>query len=84
MVDYAVLTQHGIKIKESEKKEKYLDLVRDLKKKNYGTRTNMKVTVIPVVIGALGTIPKRFGKRTGRLENQDIRKHPDYSIIKID
>ena len=37
-------------IKEREKKDKYLALVREIK-----NLWNMKVTVIPVVIGALGT-----------------------------
>ena len=42
-----------INLKESEKKDKYLDLARDLKK-----LWNMKVTIVPIVIGALGTITK--------------------------
>ena len=38
----------------------------------------MKVTVIPIIIEALGTI-------LGRLGNQRTSEdHPDYSIIKID
>ena len=41
------------KLKECEKKDKYLDLVRKLKK-----LWNMKVTIIPIVIGALGTVTK--------------------------
>ena len=32
IVDFAVLTDHRIKLKESEKKDKYLDLVREFKK----------------------------------------------------
>ena len=45
----------------------------------------MKVTVIPNVIGVLGTIPKIFDKRTGRLGNKRTGgDHPDYRIIKID
>ena len=36
-----------------KKKDKYLDLVRELKK-----LWNMKVTIVPIVIGALGTITK--------------------------
>ena len=40
-------------LKESEKKDKYLDLVRELKK-----LWNMKVTIVPIVIGALGTVTK--------------------------
>ena len=42
----------------------------------------MKVTVISVVIGALGTIPEELVKV---LEDFEIRRrdHPDYSITKI-
>ena len=40
-------------MKESEKKDNYLDLTRELKK-----LWNMKVTIEPIVIGALGTITK--------------------------
>ena len=50
-MNFAVLADHRVKFKESEKKDKYLDLDRDLKK-----LWNMKVTVIPIVIGALGTV----------------------------
>ena len=35
IVDFAVPADHRIKLKESEKKDKYLDLARELK--NYGT-----------------------------------------------
>ena len=32
IVDFAVLVDHRVKLKESEKKDKYLDLARELKK----------------------------------------------------
>ena len=32
IVDFAVLADHRVKLKESEKKDKYLDLARELKK----------------------------------------------------
>ena len=51
IVDFAVPADHRIKLKESEKKDKYLDLARELKKLR-----NMKVTIVPIVIGAFGTI----------------------------
>ena len=50
---FAVPADHRIKLKECEKKDKYLDLVRELKK-----LWNMKVTIVPIVIGAFGTITK--------------------------
>ena len=34
----AVLADHRIKLKECQKKDKYLELARELKKNNYGTR----------------------------------------------
>ena len=42
-----------MKLKECEKKDKYLDLARELKK-----LWSMKVTIIPIVIGAFGTVSK--------------------------
>ena len=51
IVDFAVSADYKVKLKESEKKDKYLDLARELKKLR-----NMKVTVIPIVIGTLGTV----------------------------
>ena len=56
-MDFAVLADHRVKLKESEKRDKYLDLARELKK-----IWNMKVTLIPIVIGALSTIDKRLVK----------------------
>ena len=53
IVDFAVPADHRIKLKECEKKDKYLDLARELKK-----LWNMKVTIVPIVIGAFGTITK--------------------------
>ena len=53
IVDFAVPADHGINLKESEKKDKYLDLARELKK-----LWNMKVRIVPIVIVALGTITK--------------------------
>ena len=50
-------------LKESEKKDKYLDLASELKK-----LWNMKVTIVPIVIGALGTVTKGLLKGLEDLE----------------
>ena len=50
-------------MKESEKKDKYLDLARELK-----NLWNMKVTIVPVMIRALGTITKGLLKGLEDLE----------------
>ena len=56
---------HRVKLKKSEKKDEYLDLARELTK-----LWNMKVMVLPIVIGALGTITKGLLKG---IENLEIR-----------
>ena len=67
-MNFPVPADHRVKIKENEKREKYLALARELKQLQ-----NMKVTVIPIVVGELGTILlKGFQKRRKNLE---IRGH---------
>ena len=63
MMIFAVPVDHRINLKESEKKDKYLDLARELKK-----LWNMKVMIVPIVIGALGTITKGLLKGQEDLE----------------
>ena len=73
IVDFAVLADHRIKLKEYEKKDKYLDPSSELKK-----LWNIKVTIIPIVIGAFGTVIKGLLKRPedlkvgGRMETIQI------------
>ena len=73
IVHFAVPADHKINLKECEKKDKYLDLARELKK-----LWNMKVTIVPIVTGALGTITKGLLKGledldlVGRLETLQI------------
>ena len=47
--------EHRVKLRESGRKHKYIDLARKLKKKQLWI---MKVTFIPIVIGTLGTVTK--------------------------
>ena len=64
IVDFTVPADLGIKRKECEKKDKYLDLARELKK-----LWDMKVTIVPIVIGAFGTVTNWFLKG---LEDLDV------------
>ena len=52
-MDFATTADHRVKLKESEKIDKHLDLARELKK-----LWKMKVTVITIVIGVLGIVTK--------------------------
>ena len=63
VVDFVVPADHRIKLKECEKRDKYLDLGRELKK-----LWNMKVTIIPIGIGAFSTVTKGLLKGLEDLE----------------
>ena len=56
IVDFAVPVDHRINLKESEKKDKSHDLAREFKKKKLW---DMKVTIMPIVVGVLGTVGRR-------------------------
>ena len=57
------LVNHRMKIKDGEKIDKYLDLAREPK-----TFSDMMVTVIPIVVVALGTVTKNLEERPEELE----------------
>ena len=64
LVNFAVPADHRVKLKVS-KKDKYLDTARKLEK-----LWNMRAKVIPIVVGALGTVPKSLEELEirGRIE----------------
>ena len=73
IVDFAVPVNYSVKWKESKKREKFVDVERRLKK-----TIEMKVRVIPPVIGALATVTKELvqgqedletGERVETIEN---------------
>ena len=64
-MDFAVPYDRKIKLKECEKKDKSLNFARKLQK-----QWNIKVTIIPIVIGAFGTVTKGLLKG---LEDLEIR-----------
>ena len=62
-VGLTVSADHRVKLKESQKKDKYLDLAGELTK-----LWNMKVTIIPIVNNALGKVTKGLVKGLEDLE----------------
>ena len=81
LANFTVSTNHGVKIKENGKRDKYLHLTREIKKKksmqhegDSNTSCNWRTW----------NGPQRLGKKTGRVGNRKTnRGHPNYSI-KID
>ena len=64
-MDFAILADHRVKIKENKKRGIYLELARELKK-----LWNIRVMEISVVIDVFGIIPKGLEKG---LEDLEIR-----------
>ena len=62
-MDIIVPADHRVKIKENEKIDKYLDLAREL-----NILWNMRVRVIAIVDGVLGTVLKVFESGMEQLE----------------
>ena len=80
-MDFDVLTDHRVKMKERENIDEYLDLARELKKKKKKKkRWHRKVTIIPIIIGVLRTIPSGL-KKSDRIGNQ--RYNRDHSFVNI-
>ena len=55
IIDVAIPEDSGVKEKEAERVEKYQNLGRELKR-----MWEVKTKVVPVVLGALGTVPLRL------------------------
>ena len=63
---FDVLADHIVKLKVNEKRDKYLDFARELKKK----LRNMKMTVIPIIIAAFYTVSKELIQGQADLERR--------------
>ena len=76
IVDFSIPADHRTKLKEGEKRNKYVDLARELKQTKEHERnidTNCSL--------CSWNNPQRIGKETGRLgKKRTIRDYPDYSI----
>ena len=62
IINFAIPYDSKTELKEQEKIEKYQDLRRELKK-----MWNIKVNISPIVMGAMGAIPKKLRKRLEQL-----------------
>ena len=63
IIDFSVPGDSRIEGKEKDKIAKYQDLARELQFRILYKIWNVKVKIIPLVVGSLGTIPKQFGNR---------------------
>ena len=62
------MVDNRVKLKESKRRDKYLELSRELKKLG-----NIKVTVVPIIIGTLGTVIRGLVQGEEDLEKSVIK-----------
>ena len=71
---------HRAKVEDCEKLDRYHDIGRELKRK----QSNIQVTVIPIMVGALGKIPNNLEKTLEELEILGrINTFSDHGIVMI-
>ena len=59
---------HHVKEKEEEEKiDKYMDLAAEVRR-----QFSVKTVIVPIVLGALGTVPAKLSELFEKLEMQDI------------
>jgi hypothetical protein len=77
LIDFAILGDRNVIQKEAEKILKYKGLKNEMQR-----MWNVKNGVIPVIIGATGTIPKSFRKYVSALPgNHDVRELQKTAIL---
>jgi hypothetical protein len=79
LIDFAIPGERNVIKKEGEKVLKYKDLTTEIQR-----TWNVKARVIPVVIGATGTISKSLRKYvsniTGTMTLRNYRKQPYWAL----
>ena len=58
---------HHVKEKEVEKIDKYMDLAAEIRR-----QFRVKTVIVPIVLGALGTVPAKLSKSLEKLEVDDV------------
>ena len=67
IVDFAIPVDHHVKEKEEEKIDKYMDLVAKIRR-----QFRVKTVIVPILLGALGTIPAKLPESLEKLEIEDV------------
>ena len=67
IVDFAIPMDHHVKEKEEEKIDKYMDLAAEVIR-----QFRVKTVIVPIVFGALGTVPAKLSKSLEKLEVDDV------------
>ena len=75
-VDVTVLQDHHVVMKQNEKTDKHLELAKKAR-----TENQMKVVIIPIIIGAMGKTPKRLKNHISTLGIPDTVGSAQTSVL---
>ena len=64
---FAIPMDHNFKEKEVEKIDMYMDLVAEVRR-----QFRVKAVIVPIVLGALQTVPAKLSESLKKLEIEDI------------
>ena len=67
IVDFAIPVDHHVKEKDEEKIDKYMDLAAKIRR-----QFRVKTVIVPILLGALGTIPAKLPESLEKLEIEDV------------
>ena len=67
IVDFAIPIDNHVKEKEEEKIDKSMDLAAEVRR-----QFRVKTVIVPIVLGALGTVPAKLSKSLEKLEIDDV------------
>ena len=67
IVDFAIPMDHHVKEKEEEKIDKYMELASEVRR-----QYRVKTVIVPIALGALGTVPAKLSKSLEKLEIDDV------------
>ena len=76
IVDFAIPMDHHVKEKEEEKIDKYMDLAAEVRR-----QFRVKTVILPIVLGALGTVPAKLSKSLEKLEIDDATGSLQTSVL---
>ena len=66
-VDFAIPMDYHVKEKEEKKIDKYMDLAAEIRR-----QFRVKTVIVPVVLGALLTVPAKLSESLETLEIEDV------------
>ena len=66
-MDFAIPMDYHIRVKEEEKTDKYMDLAAEVRR-----QFRVKAVIVPIVLGALQTVPTKLSESLKKLEIEDI------------